>query len=64
MVSPLPNIRHAGGRTVPLSQFTTFEYEQEFPLIWRRDPVPTLTVQADVATGVVLPETQLIFAGG
>ena len=48
---PLPN-----GRTVPLSQFATFEYEQEYPLIWRRDRVPTLTVQADVAPGV-LPET-------
>ena len=33
-----------------------FEYEQEYPLIWRRDRVPTLTVQADVVPGV-LPET-------
>jgi len=48
---PLPN-----GQTVPLSQFATFEYEQEYPLIWRRDRVPTLTVQADVLQGV-LPET-------
>jgi multidrug efflux pump subunit AcrB len=48
---PLPS-----GRTVPLSQFATFEYEQEYPLIWRRDRVPTLTVQADVATGT-LPES-------
>jgi multidrug efflux pump len=48
---PLP-----GGQTVPLSQFATFEYEQEFPLIWRRDRVPTLTVQADVVSGI-LPET-------
>ncbi|HEY2533905.1 MAG TPA: efflux RND transporter permease subunit [Xanthobacteraceae bacterium] len=48
---PLPN-----GRTVPLSQFATFEYEQEYPVIWRRDRVPTLTVQADVARGT-LPET-------
>ncbi|HXX07675.1 MAG TPA: efflux RND transporter permease subunit [Pseudolabrys sp.] len=48
---PLPN-----GRTVPLSQFATFEYEQDYPLIWRRDRVPTLTVQADVKPGV-LPET-------
>jgi multidrug efflux pump subunit AcrB len=47
---PLPN-----GRTVPLSQFATFEYEQDFPLIWRRDRVPTLTVQADVVPGE-LPE--------
>jgi len=48
---PLPN-----GRTVPLSQFATFEYTQAAPVVWRRDRVPTLTVQADVAPGV-LPET-------
>jgi multidrug efflux pump len=45
-----------GGRTVPLSQFATFAYEQDQPLVWRRDRVPTLTVQADVSRGV-LPET-------
>ena len=48
---PLPN-----GRTVALGQFATFEYEQEYPLVWRRDRVPTLTVRADVASGV-LPES-------
>jgi len=48
---PLP-----GGRTVPLRQFATFEYEQDYPLIWRRDRLPTLTVQADVTPGT-LPET-------
>jgi multidrug efflux pump len=48
---PLPN-----GRTVPLSQIATFDFAQEYPLIWRRDRVPTLTVQADVAPGV-LPES-------
>jgi multidrug efflux pump subunit AcrB len=57
-LSTLPNLQVSipGGRTVPLSQFATFEYEQEYPLIWRRDRIPTLTVQADVAQGV-LPET-------
>lgn len=44
------------GRMVPLSQFSTFEEEQEFPLVWRRDRVPTLTVRADVVHGV-LPDT-------
>jgi len=44
------------GRTVPLNQIATFEYGQELPLIWRRDRVPTLTVQADTAPGV-LPES-------
>ena len=48
---PLPN-----GRTVPLSQFATFEYGQDYPLIWQRDREPTLTVQADVARGI-LPAT-------
>ena len=46
----------ANGRTVPLSQFASFTYDQEQPLIWRRDRVPTLTVQADVRPGV-LPAT-------
>ncbi|WP_270937458.1 efflux RND transporter permease subunit [Falsiroseomonas oryzae] len=44
-----------GGRTVALGTFATFHYEQEYPLIWRRDRVPTLTVQSDVLPGV-LPE--------
>jgi multidrug efflux pump subunit AcrB len=48
---PLPN-----GRTVPLSQVATFEFEQEFPQIWRRQRVPTLTVQADTASGLT-PES-------
>ena len=33
---------------MPLSQVATFDFDQEYPLIWRRDRVPTLTVQADV----------------
>ncbi len=48
---PLP-----GGRSIPLKQFATIEYGQEYPLVWRRDRVPTLTVQSDVAPGV-LPDT-------
>jgi multidrug efflux pump subunit AcrB len=48
---PLPN-----GRTVPLTQIATVDYGQEFPLVWRRDRRPTLTVQADVAPGT-LPAT-------
>jgi len=44
------------GRTVPLSQLATFDFGQEYPLIWRRDRVPTLTVQAEVAPGA-LPES-------
>ena len=48
---PLPN-----GRTVPLSQFASFEYAQDQPVVWRRNRVPTLTVQANVSGGT-LPET-------
>jgi multidrug efflux pump subunit AcrB len=48
---PLPS-----GHTVALSQFAMFEYVQDYPLVWRRDRVPTLTVQADVLPGT-LPET-------
>ena len=44
------------GRTVPLSLIASFDFAQESPLIWRRDRVPTLTVQADVVPGV-LPES-------
>lgn len=46
----------AGGRTVALSQFATFSFTQELPQIWRRNRVPTLTVQMDVRDGV-LPDT-------
>jgi multidrug efflux pump subunit AcrB len=42
----LPN-----GRTVPLGQLARFDHEQEYPLVWRRDRVPTLTVQADIVPG-------------
>jgi multidrug efflux pump subunit AcrB len=47
----LPN-----GRTVPLSQFVTVSFGHDQPLVWRRDRIPTLTVQADVPEGV-LPAT-------
>jgi multidrug efflux pump subunit AcrB len=39
------------GRTVPLGQFATLDFEQELPVVWRRDGVPTLTIQADVTQG-------------
>ncbi len=46
----------ASGRTVPLGQIARFDFGQEYPLIWQRDRVPTLTVRADVQPGV-LPES-------
>jgi multidrug efflux pump subunit AcrB len=48
---PLP-----GGRTVALGQIASVDYGQEYPLVWRRNRRPTLTVQADVAQGT-LPAT-------
>src|SRR5262249_54259096 len=43
---PLPN-----GRSVPLNQVAAFDYEQEQPLVWRRNRIPTMTVRGDVAAG-------------
>ena len=40
----------ADGRTVPLSQIATFDFKQEYPLVWRRQRLPTLTVLADVTS--------------
>ena len=45
---PLPS-----GKVVPLRQIASFDYTQEYPIVWRRDRVPTLTVQADVAPGLL-----------
>jgi multidrug efflux pump subunit AcrB len=44
---PLPN-----GKTVPLSQIATVDYGQEYPIVWRRDRRPAVTVQADLAPGI------------
>jgi multidrug efflux pump subunit AcrB len=37
---------------VPLSQIATLSYSLEPPLIWRRQRLPTVTVQADVVPGM------------
>ncbi|HTZ80848.1 MAG TPA: efflux RND transporter permease subunit [Stellaceae bacterium] len=42
----------SNGRTVPLSQIASVDYGQEYPIVWRRDRRPTVTVQADVVPGV------------
>jgi multidrug efflux pump subunit AcrB len=47
---PLPN-----GGTVPLLQLASVEYGQDYPMVWRRQRVPTLTVQSEVTRGA-LPE--------
>ena len=45
---PLPN-----GKTVPLTELASVNYEQDIPLIWRRGRLPTLAVQADVKNSVM-----------
>ena len=42
----------ADGRSVPLAQVATFGYGLEESTIWRRDRLPTITVQADLAKGL------------
>src|SRR5262249_61024436 len=42
----------ADGRVVPLSQVASFDFNQQYPLIWPRQRLPTLTVLADVPPGV------------
>lgn len=44
------------GRTVPLSQVARLEIGQDFPLVWRRDRLASLTVQADHVPGVLPAE--------
>jgi multidrug efflux pump subunit AcrB len=40
------------GQTIPLSQVASIQYKLEQPSIWRRDLLPTITVQADVIPGI------------
>lgn len=41
-------IQVPGGQAVPLSNIARLEYSYEQPVIWRRDRLPTITVQADL----------------
>jgi multidrug efflux pump subunit AcrB len=40
------------GQTIPLSQVASIQYELEPPVIWRRNLLPTITVQADLMPGI------------
>jgi multidrug efflux pump subunit AcrB len=53
-VQTLRNLQVAldNGQTIPLSQVATVQYGLEPPVIWRRNLLPTITVQADVAPGI------------
>ena len=40
------------GTTVPLAQIAAVSYELEPPLVWRRQRLPTVTIQADVPASI------------
>jgi len=45
-------IRLPNGNSAPLAQIASFSYGLEEPVIWRRDRLPTITVQADIVPGI------------
>jgi multidrug efflux pump subunit AcrB len=45
-------IRLPNGNSAPLAQIAHFSYGLEEPVVWRRDRLPTLTVQADIIPGI------------
>ncbi len=45
-------IRTAQGHTIPLSQIAKLSYGVEDPIVWRRQRLPLVTVQADVREGL------------
>lgn len=46
----------ANGRRIPLRQIGVLEYHSEEPVLWRRDRIPTITVQADINDQLQPPE--------
>ncbi|HEU4780753.1 MAG TPA: efflux RND transporter permease subunit, partial [Steroidobacteraceae bacterium] len=42
----------AGGNSVPLAQLATFDYGLEETVIWRRNRLPTITIQSKIADGL------------
>jgi multidrug efflux pump subunit AcrB len=45
-------IATGSGQSVPLAQIATFRYALEESIIWRRERLPTITVQADIVRGL------------
>ena len=45
-------IRLPNGNSVPLAQIASFSYGLEEPVVWRRDRLPTITVQADIVPAI------------
>ncbi|EHH69633.1 nodulation protein nolG [Gluconobacter morbifer G707] len=46
------DIRLPNDLTVPLSSVASVSYVEDYPLIWRRDRLPTMTVQAQLQDGI------------
>lgn len=57
-IETLRNLQLPGnnGQSVPLASIANFRYELEQPVIWRRDRLPTVTVEAAIVDGT-LPAT-------
>jgi multidrug efflux pump subunit AcrB len=49
------NVPTASGRHVPLVQVAKLRYEMETGQIWRRNRLPTMTVQSDIRGGLQAP---------
>ena len=47
------NVDANGGKYVPLEQIAQVRYAQEHELIWRRNVLPTITVQASIRPGLL-----------
>lgn len=45
----------AGGQSVPIGEVATVEYVLDDGYVWRRNRLPTITVQADVVGGIQAP---------
>ena len=45
-------LRLPTGTTLPLAQVATFAYGIEDPVVWRRDRLPTITVQSEIGAGI------------
>ena len=45
-------IRLPNGNAAPLAQIANFSFGLEEPVVWRRDRLPTITVQSDIIPGI------------
>ena len=57
-------LRLPNGNVAPLAQIADFSSGLEEPVVWRRDRLPTITVQADVVPGIQAATVNQQLAGG